>query len=117
MLWKAALPNSRNRSSKHQCRVEWAKIPKAERPLIETLVSALKTWNRSAAWRQDSNAYVPGLHRFIQRRLWEDLPEVMEAGSRYRHAPIIQPARDGSGEVTDAAEIASLLSLKPVTKR
>ncbi|WAC21016.1 hypothetical protein OVA24_06420 [Luteolibacter sp. SL250] len=110
-LWKAALPISRTRSSKHQCRKEWNKIPKAQRPDIEVIVNALKAWNRSPEWKKDGNAYAPGLHRFISRRQWEDLPETTEAPSRHRAAP--QPVQQPSGPgITDPAEIAALLSIK-----
>ena len=89
MLWAAALPKARERSSRHRCRTEWNRIPIAERPTLKTLLDALKAWNRCEAWRCDGNAFVPGLHRFIKERLWEDLPE----DSRYfsRHAPTPKP--------------------------
>jgi hypothetical protein len=113
MLWHAALPIGRNRSSKQQCRIEWNKIPKGDRPAIETLVSALKVWNRSDEWRKDGHSFVPGLHRWIARRCWEDLPEVEAARSRTPSARTL----DIAGPSPDAAtpeEIAAMFqSLKP----
>lgn len=75
MLWQAALPKARERSSRHRCRLEWNKIPVSQRPALKTLIDALTAWNRCEAWRCDSHAFVPGLHRFIKERMWEDLPE------------------------------------------
>ena len=113
MLWHAALPIARNRSSKQQCRIEWNKIPKGDRPTIETLVNALKIWNRSDEWRKDGHSFVPGLHRWIARRCWEDLPEVEAARSRTPKARSL----DISTPLPDAAtpeEIAEILgSIKP----
>lgn len=86
ILWQAALPMSRQRSSKHRCRVAWNRIPPSERPRVQELISALKTWNRCDEWKKDGNQFAPGLHRFITERMWEDLPEVSGDGmARYRH--------------------------------
>ena len=113
MLWHTALPIARNRSSKQQCRIEWNKIPKGDRPTIETLVHALKVWNRCDEWRKDSHSFVPGLHRWLARRCWEDLPEVEAARSRTPSARTL----DIAGPSPDAAtpeEIAAMFqSLKP----
>ena len=43
LLWKAALPMARTRSSKVQCRTQWNRIPLAERPTVQTASDALKT--------------------------------------------------------------------------
>ena len=42
LLWKAALPKSRERSSKQLCRVEWNRISSSERPAIPEAITALK---------------------------------------------------------------------------
>ena len=109
-----SVPICRNRSSPHLCRVAWNRLPKAERPTIDVLVKALKVWNRCAEWKKDGNAYVPGLDKFITQRRWMDLPEVEQAGSRYRNNPKPLPQHDPSEEVTDPAEIAKLLGIKPL---
>jgi hypothetical protein len=112
-LWKAALPKSRERSAKQLCRVEWNRIPSGERPTIPEAITALKAWNRCEQWRKDSHDYVPGLHRWIKARMWEDLPEdgTPDPGARYRPPQKPQPASTGEG-ITDRAEIAKLLSLR-----
>lgn len=97
MLWQAALPIARTRSSKEKCRTEWNKIPKGIRPTTAELLTALKVWNRCDEWKKDGNAYVPGLHRWIKARQWEWLPE-----SNERPAPKPRPKADE--EWTQATE-------------
>lgn len=117
LLWKEALPMARTRSSKHECRTQWNRIPVAERPTIQELINALRIWNKCSEWKKDGGAFVQGLDKWIKNRRWEDLPEIPQAPSRYRAPapkPIAQPA---PGEaVTDISEIAKLLSLKPEKK-
>lgn len=109
LLWKIALPTSRNRSSKQQCRIEWNKIPKTDRPPVQTLLDALKVWNRCDEWKRDGSAFAPGLHRWIKNRCWEDLPEVSTAPSRYRATPpkLTPPS---NGETATPAEISAIFA-------
>lgn len=113
IFWKSALPIARNRSSKHLCRKALNLIPKAERPTMEEMISAIKIWNRCAEWKKDGNQFVPALDRWIRERRWEDLPEVAEPSSRYRNAPAAPKPRDPTETITDPAVVAALLSLKP----
>jgi len=112
-LWKVALPIARNRSSKHKCRIEFNRIPKAERPTIETMITALKIWNRCLEWKKDGNQFVPALDRWIKERRWEDLPEDHTPSARYQTIPSAPRPHDPADEITDPAEIAKFLSLKP----
>ena len=111
-LWAVALPISRNRSSKHSCRKAWALIPRGERPTIDTMVRALKIWNRCQEWKADGNQFAIALDRWIKERRWEDLPEVAAASSRYRNAPPVPRATEPEDTITDMAEIAKLLSIR-----
>lgn len=113
ILWQAALPMSRQRSSKHRCRTAWNRIPQAERPRVEEMIAALKAWNRCHEWKKDGSQFAPGLHRFISERMWEDLPEGEEKRSRYRSAAPAAPTTTPEDQVTDRAEIAALLSIRP----
>ena len=113
MLWKAALPIARTRSSQQQCRVEWNKIPKAERPTVAELLNALKVWNRCTEWKKDGHTFVPGLHKFIARRQWQDLPEVEAAPSRYRATPQALPETTPEESATPAEIAAIFAALKP----
>ena len=114
LLWDAALPMSRQRSSKHRCRKAWEALPKAARPTIAEAIIALKAWNKSDQWFASDNLFAPGLHRFISDRMWETLPENKRAPihrNMSKPQPLAQQRR-GEG-VTDPAEIARLLGIKP----
>lgn len=114
MLWNEAHPNARVRSSKIECRTAWERIPKDERPAITTVLAALKTWNRSEEWRKDAGTFIPALHRWIARRQWENLPEVLRVDPSARYRPTPKPApepSDPSEEITDPDEIRRLLGL------
>ncbi len=115
LLWQEAIPISRTRSSKFQCRQEWNRIPVGERPTVAEALAALKIWKKCDEWKMDSNAYVPALHRWIKNRQWENLPEAFrpDPSGRYRNTPKPLPqATDPSEEVTDLDEIRELLGLK-----
>jgi hypothetical protein len=113
MLWKAALPIARLRSSKLQCRQEWLRIPAQDRPQVKDAIDALLLWNRCFEWKKDGSQFVPGLHRWIKLRQWENVPDdVREAASRYRSTPkpIIQtPPEEAITPEDLAAAAASLL--------
>jgi hypothetical protein len=113
LLWQAALPMARQRSSKHRCRTAWARLPAAVRPPIAVAVAALKAWNRCDEWYKNDHMFAPGLHRFIADRMWEDLPESSKADplSRYRITPKPLPPKPAANEELSPAEIARLLSL------
>lgn len=110
LLWKAALPKSRERSSRYQCRVAWNSIPKADRPDLEVAVAALRAWNKSEEWSKDGGKFAPGLHLFISRRRWEDVPEVRDPIAKYRPAKPAAPAPVSKAEdFASEAEIAAIL--------
>jgi multidrug resistance efflux pump len=115
LLWKAAVPMARMRSSKLQCRQEWNKIPPIDRPSVPQAIEALKAWNKCEEWRKDANAYVPGLHRWIKNRQWEDLPEIAaerDAAARYRTTPkpIPQTAPEEAATPEEIAQIFAQLT-------
>lgn len=114
LLWDAALPMSRQRSSKQRCRVSWQRLPAACRPTIAVALSALKAWNRCKQWCLDDHAYAPGLHRYISERMWEALPEESKTPAPlHRNMSSIKPipANDAGEIVTDPSEISRLLGI------
>jgi hypothetical protein len=116
ILWQTALPMSRQRSTKHQCRTAWNRIPKNERPRVEVMIAALKAWNRCEEWKKDGNQYARGLHRFIAERMWEDLPEgeTRDGLARYRNTPkpVPQTAPEDAATPEDIAEIFKAITPK-----
>ncbi|WP_193214973.1 hypothetical protein [Luteolibacter marinus] len=115
LLWQAALPKSRERSSRQQCRVAWHRIPQGDRPKLEVAIAALKAWNRCEQWTKDACDYAPGLHRFISQRMWEDLPEVRDPLSKYRapkSAPAPAPAAEDLATPADISAILGNLTRK-----
>jgi len=114
MLWQAALPISRTRSSKMLCRKAWNMIPATDRPKIADAVAALVAWNRCEEWKKDGNQYAIALDRFIRERRWESLPETKaerDGLARYRTTPTI-PKPTPEDEISDPAEIARFLSIR-----
>jgi hypothetical protein len=116
MLWKAALPISRTRSSQLLCRKAWNMIPASHRPKIADAVAALVAWNSCDEWKKDGGQYAIALDRWIKERRWENLPETKaerDGLARYRVAPKPIPAPRPEDAVTDRESIAELLSLSP----
>lgn len=110
LLWNAALPKARERSSRYQCRVAWNSIPKQDRPDLETAVAALRAWNKCEEWSKEGGKFAPGLHLFISRRRWEDVPQVRDPIARYRPAKPVAPAPAAKPEeFASDAEIAAIL--------
>lgn len=114
LLWAAALPMARNRSSKIKCRQAWNRIPKEERPTVQQAIDALKIWNKSEEWKKDGNQFVPALDRWIKNRKFEELPEgsTRDVAARYRTTPKPLPLSVPGEDVTDPAEIAKLLCIR-----
>lgn len=113
LLWAAALPMARTRSSKLQCRTAWNRIPKHERPTVQVALTALHAWNACHEWRKDGSQFAPALHRYIKNRMWEDPPETnTTAPSRYRSTPkaIPQTAPEDAATPEDIAAIFAPLS-------
>lgn len=73
-VWKAGPIQSRNRSSKRQLEQAWKKMPK--KPEESEVLRVLALWVNSHAWTKDNCEFVPGIHRWIQNRQWENEPEV-----------------------------------------
>ena len=114
LLWEAALPMSRQRSSKQLCRKAWSAIPSSSRPTVHEAIEALKQWNRCDQWRASDNIYAPGLHRYISARMWECPPEKTKSAPLHRNMSSRQPPTEPNRQpgVTDPDEIARLLCIK-----
>jgi hypothetical protein len=115
MLWAAAPPIARTRSSKYACRAAWNRIPQADRPRVADAVAALRAWCRCEEWRRDEGQFVPALHRWIKERRWEDPPQSGRHDPRARYRcdapalPQVAPEDQASPEEI-AASFAALRS-------
>lgn len=122
MLWKAAPPMARTRSSKQACRKQWNRIPESERPRIAEILTAMRAWSRCWDWKKDGGMYVPGLDKWIRDRRWENLPEDTAGSGQRGFEParkIQQPAAPTSEDElpATAADIAAALApLKSIFK-
>lgn len=118
LLWNEAYPIARTRSSKHQCRVAWNRIPLAERPTVAEALAALKIWKRCDEWKLDNNSYVPGLDKWIKNRQWENLPEitVVNPSARYSNPKKPEPLTEQSDEDKEAVAAFLASSVKDIIK-
>lgn len=111
LLWKAARPIARTRSSKIQCRTEFNRIPAHERPPIKVMLDALTVWNRCEEWKKDGGAFIPGLHRWIKARQWENLPhQDIRRDIHARPAPKPLPAPSPTEEPATGEDILQAIA-------
>jgi hypothetical protein len=112
MLWKAAPPMARTRSSKYQCRLAWNRIPPSSRPPVSAVLAALRAWCRCPEWQKDDGQFIPALHRWIRDRRWEDLPEGTappDPSARYR-CPQPTPPPVAPEDAATKEEIAAMFA-------
>lgn len=111
LLWEAAKPIARTRSSKQQCRIEWQRIPAHERPPVRILLDALNKWNRCDEWRKEGGAFIKGLHLWIKYRQWENIPEQTrpDPAARSRVPEKLTPITPPEEQLTPQ-EVAALFS-------
>ena len=74
-LWEVATTNAKTRSSKQNVKKVWMEIPKKDRPTKEVLCSAYQQWLECDQWSREDGAYIPGLHRWVKDRQWENIPK------------------------------------------
>jgi hypothetical protein len=110
MLWKAAPPMARTRSSKFKCRQKWNRIPESERPRISEVINAMRAWSRCWDWKKDGGMFVPGLDKWIQERRWENLPEDTAGSSARSFEAPKKPDPAPAEEPATAEEIAAALA-------
>lgn len=116
MLWKAAPPMSRTRSSKFKCRQAWNRIPECERPRFAEIMNALRAWSRCWDWKKDGGMFVPGLHKWISERRWESLPEDTAGSAPRMFEPAKKPISSDEEPATAAEIAAAFAPLKSIFK-
>lgn len=103
-FWKECPKISRQRSSRAFVEKEWRRIPKRDRPASEAILGALSAFKRTWEWRRDDGQAIPGAHRLIQRRFWEDPPED-ERPKLHAPKPRPAPRKDEISDPNEALEI------------
>jgi len=87
IIWNQTPPMGRQRSGKKQLEDEWMKIPAANRPTKEVITRAMSAWCTSAAWQKDGGQFVPGIHRWIENRQWENIPTNQTTSTSLKKLP------------------------------
>jgi hypothetical protein len=81
-IWKSVPPKSRERSSKKELSEQWGKIKAKDKPSKQTLELALEAWNACAKWK---DGFCEGVHLWVQKQQWENLPEPAVTGYQSKH--------------------------------
>jgi len=90
LLWELSPRRSRLRTSKRKVLTAWKRIPAKDRPDAKTVLDAYGAWLKSEEWTKDNGQYVPGLHRWINDRQWENIPDP-ESGPEKQSDPSSLP--------------------------
>ncbi len=76
-VWKEGPPQTRLRSSKKQLRDAWTRTKK--KPEMREVIRVLRLWAKCEAWTKDDGQFAQAIHRWVQNRQWENIPEAPEA--------------------------------------
>jgi hypothetical protein len=74
-LWKLSPRTSRPRTSRKDVTAAWKSIPAKDRPTHDEALAAYLAWTKCEAWTKENGQYVCGLHLWIRKRQWENVPE------------------------------------------
>jgi hypothetical protein len=73
LIWSLAPSKSRQRSSKTDLSKEWSKIK--DKPAEKTVRESLAKWIGCQEWLKDGGQFIPGIHRWVKSKQWENNPE------------------------------------------
>lgn len=71
MFWTKVPPFGRSRSSRDKACKVWSKMTI---PQKEAAFAGLETWKACWEWTKDGGQFVPGIHRWLTDRKWNDEP-------------------------------------------
>lgn len=81
-IWKAAPSFSRQRSSKPQLRKALeATEPPVSLEMLSGILEGIGAWKVSAKWLAEGGRYQEGIHRWVNGRQWETVPDRQETDS------------------------------------
>lgn len=74
-VWQAAPAMARGRSSTMEFLKAWREQQKnGGIPPVADVLESLEAWKRSKKWAENGGEYIEGLHRWVNRRQWENRP-------------------------------------------
>ena len=88
-FWNAYPQVGRERSGRPQVLKAW-KAQKCDDLAPGIISGALANWIKSEAWTKDAGVFIPGAHRWIQKRSWETEPRAAGSNGKPR-LPYHQP--------------------------
>lgn len=99
-LWKHTPKRGKERSSFKELDDAWRNTRVAHRPDTDALLAAIGSWSRCEDWTKDGGKFIPGIHLWVKKRKWENLPESASPATPTHHTPApIEPAADNWREV------------------
>lgn len=98
-LWASAPQVARTRSGKPKAYEAWRKATKRAHP--EAIASGMEAFKVSHDWTKDGGAYVPGLHIWLAREVWDERPATQTLTGRQGLAPSPGPKRITGGASDD----------------
>lgn len=76
-VWKEGPAQTRLRSSKKQLRDAWTRTK--AKPEMREVIRVLRLWVKCEAWTKDGGQFAQAIHRWVQHRQWENIPDAPEA--------------------------------------
>ena len=75
LVWQAAPAMARSRSSTIEFMKSWREQTKnGGIPPVSEVLASLEKWKRSKKWAENGGEYIEALHRWVNRRQWENPP-------------------------------------------
>ncbi len=87
LIWNLAPAKARERSSREECR-RALRLSKTHLGNTAAIVASLRLWKASEDWTRDGGKYIPGLHRWLRVRKWEDIPVSTHVAEARRNAAV-----------------------------
>jgi hypothetical protein len=101
-IWNAAPEFARRRSSRRQLESEWRLL--RPKPDVQDVLRGLSAWITSEDWKREGGKYVPGIHRWLKNRKWEEPPAKPVDTTRTQQSQRIAKEREAAEKAHVAAE-------------
>lgn len=105
-IWTGHPQQGRTRSSRTKVAKAWKAVPRDDRPTLATINISLARWRASKDWTKEGGQYVPGAHRWVVDKKWEEDPLPARAGApRSEQGGPLQPGDEGFVSCHDIGKI------------